>query len=126
MMICARNKRILSISLYVFLLIMLSGCYNSPPLPREGIWKCDELNITLNFDEGEYILSTQDEEIMLYIIAEYHAPEFRLYVHPIKNDDSCSLPLDAEVFNGYNDGVKEDGCLYLRQNGTTYCFKRIG
>lgn len=128
----SKVEKILVISfcviLFVLMLLIIWGTMREyPHLPDEGIWKCDELNITLYLDDRrEGVLSLGDEKIFLSIMTEYNASNFSLCVHPIKNDDSCSLKLESAVFNGYYDGMK-DGCLYFSDwDGKTYCFVRVG
>ena len=130
MRIGAKVGKILAIFVCAILFIlMLQVIWNSmretPQWPKEGVWECDELNVTLFLDRGEGILFLGDEEFFLAITGEHNSENFCLYVHPLKNDDSCSLKLESEVFSGYFEEMK-NGCLYFSDwDGKSYCFERV-
>lgn len=122
----SKKRRFLFLVILFTLSIILTSCSllrqdRWPDIPNNGKWKCDELNLVLDFGTGYGDLLTENGTIKLIILCQPNYPDIDLVTDERINIEGEESGTHTAYFHGTYMGI-EDGRLCLMEDGTDQLF----
>lgn len=120
------KKRFICAFAICLILILLTGCTtHSKKVPTEGIWYCDELQISMDFDTDRNTFAVIDDTKITCCILNDRGSS---YVSVLYQDFKHKLPrynMGSTVFAGECQSLNAN-CLYIEDDeGNVYHFVRV-